>query len=95
MRVWSKGMMSRFQRDDVGSIPTIRFNLILNKGDVMMSLNRFFKVATNKKYSGWDFNGDGRFEHDRIKGTDKKNRTKYRRTLENRMMNKEFKNLPL
>jgi hypothetical protein len=55
-----------------------------------MSLNRVLKIAADKSYSGWDFNGDGRFPYDRVKGKDKRDRTKYQRTLEKRWMQKEL-----
>lgn len=57
---------------------------------MIVTISRVSKIASTKKYSGWDFNGDGRFPHDRVKGKDKKNRTRFRRTLEKEMLKKEI-----
>jgi hypothetical protein len=51
--------------------------------------NREFKIAANKNYCGWDFTMDGRYEEPRIKGEDKKRRSKLRRTIEKRELKKE------
>lgn len=55
-----------------------------------MSINRFFKASSSKKFSGWDYNGDGRFPYDRVKGKDKELRKRHRRTLEKEMIRKEL-----
>jgi hypothetical protein len=66
------------------------FPIYLKEG-IPMSLNRVLKVATNKVYSGWDFNGDGMFDHDRVKGRDKRNRARYQRTLQKRFTQREIR----
>lgn len=85
-----------FQVGNTGSIPAAYSKFNPNrKGEVDMSFQRVLKIATNKAYSGWDFNGDGMFEHDRVKGRDKRNRNKHQRTLEKRFTRKEINNIPL
>lgn len=44
-----------------------------------------------KRFSGWDFNGDGRFPTDRVKKQDKKNRNRYRRRLDKRWKEQTLK----
>lgn len=61
-----------------------------------MTMNRVLKIATNKSYSGWDWTYDGRFPEPRVKGKDKRQRSKYQRTLEKRFTKEEIqRNIPL
>lgn len=52
-------------------------------------LNRVMKLKTNKLYSGWDWTCDGIFQKPRVKGKYKRQRSKYRRTVEKRFTQKE------
>lgn len=54
-----------------------------------MTLNRRLKVEVNKTYGGWDWTMDGRFAEPRVKGADKRRRSKYQRTIEKRTTRKE------
>lgn len=54
-----------------------------------MTFNRVSKIKTSKLYSGWDWTRDGIFQKPRVKGKYKRQRSKYRRTLEKRMTKKE------
>lgn len=55
-----------------------------------MTLNQQMKVATNKTYGGWDWTMDGKHDKPRIKGADKRRRSKYQRTIEKRATRKEW-----
>jgi len=46
-----------------------------------MTLRRTLKQLSNKKYSGWQFNGDGLFPDERVKGKYKKKRNRHERAL--------------
>jgi hypothetical protein len=54
-----------------------------------LTLNRRLKIETNKTYDGWDWTQDGRFDEPRVKGADKRRRSKYQRTIEKRITRKE------
>lgn len=56
-----------------------------------MTLNRTLKLATNKTYDGYDWTEDGRFEKPRVKGINKRRRSKYQRTIEREELRKERK----
>ncbi|MCM3140463.1 hypothetical protein M3573_19480 [Bacillus safensis] len=54
-----------------------------------MTLHRWLKTQTFKDFSGYDFTRDGMFPKPRVKGEDKKMRTKKERTLRKRIDRKE------
>lgn len=61
-----------------------------------MTTNRVLKVTTNKSYSGWDWTYDGAFPEPRVKGKNKRQRSKLQRNLQKRFTRKEMnENLPL
>lgn len=59
----------------------------------MTTFNRELKIRTNKTYDGWDWTMDGQFKEPRVKGKDKKARSRYSRTLEKRLSKKEIDKL--
>lgn len=50
-----------------------------------MTLHRWLKTQTFKNYSGYDFTRDGMYPKPRVKGEDKKIRSKHERTLRKRI----------
>ena len=55
-----------------------------------MTLHRIMKIETNKTYGNWDWTMDGQYDKPRVKGKDKRRRSKYQRTIEKRMTRKEI-----
>lgn len=56
----------------------------------MTTFNRQLKIKTNKTYDGWDWTMDGQYNKPRVKGKDKKARTRYSRTLEKQYTQQEL-----
>ncbi|PJI12364.1 hypothetical protein CTV96_09455 [Bacillus altitudinis] len=54
-----------------------------------MRLHRWLKTQTFKNYSGYDYTYDGMYPKPRVKGEDKKMRSKHERTLRKRIDRKE------
>ncbi|WP_078598605.1 hypothetical protein [Evansella clarkii] len=57
----------------------------------MATFQRQLKAETNKSFDVIDYGKDGQFPEPRVKGKDKKLRSKYQRTLEKRFLQKESK----
>ncbi|MCR6108603.1 hypothetical protein HXA34_20145 [Salipaludibacillus agaradhaerens] len=57
----------------------------------MTTFQRQLKLKTNKSFDIIDYGKDGAFQEPRVKGKDKKLRSKYQRTLEKRSLQRELK----
>lgn len=93
IRVWSNGDDDSFPSCGYGFDSRYPLHLNLSERRNSMSLNRVLKVAANKTYSGWDFNGDGMFNRERDKEKDKRISTKHQRTQERRWTQKKIQEM--
>lgn len=55
-----------------------------------MTFHRRLKTKVFKKYSGYDWTCDGMFEKSRVKGSDKRKRSKHERRIRKEMDKKEI-----